>query len=259
MTIGICKYCGKEKELIKAHIIPKSFYQLDKNNKYIGADVDGEVFSKDVQNGIKDSNILCKECDNLLGEYDKYAKEILFDKLPKHKKFENLEYHLLSIPENDFDYKRLRKFFISLVWRASISNNKYTESINLGKYENIALKILKGEVADNSNLFHPIIFRRLISNKSIYKFHPIIITSSKYNHQWTSDFVFPDYHIKIITNIKDIKDDIFLKNIPINQGDLCVIETDKDITNTEKIMCEIISKHIKNSDNKDIKTIIKFI
>ncbi len=31
MNVGICKLCGNEKELIRAHIIPKSLYSADKN------------------------------------------------------------------------------------------------------------------------------------------------------------------------------------------------------------------------------------
>ena len=45
--------------------------------------------------------------------------------------------------EKDFDYTLFRKFFISVLWRASISQLEEYSNIDLGPYENIALNILK--------------------------------------------------------------------------------------------------------------------
>ena len=61
MVKCICKYCGKEKELCKAHIIPKSFYDLEKNKLYWGISSDGKIDMKTCQNGLKDDGILCKD------------------------------------------------------------------------------------------------------------------------------------------------------------------------------------------------------
>lgn len=66
---------------------------------------------------------------------------------------------LYLLTDGQFDYHLLRMFFVSLVWRASVSNLPETKDISLGKYQDIALKILKGEIPDNPYLFHPLIIR----------------------------------------------------------------------------------------------------
>ena len=39
MNKGVCKFCGGEKELIKAHIIPRNFYINYKQDKYRSVDL----------------------------------------------------------------------------------------------------------------------------------------------------------------------------------------------------------------------------
>lgn len=56
MVYGICKYCGKYKQLCSAHIIPKSFYNLKQNKKFIGLSNDGTKDLKTCQNGLKDDS-----------------------------------------------------------------------------------------------------------------------------------------------------------------------------------------------------------
>ena len=52
----------------------------------------------------------------------------------------------------------LETFFISVLWRASILKTQDFSNINLGQYEDIALKILKGEI-EKDNLFKILIFK----------------------------------------------------------------------------------------------------
>lgn len=51
-----------------------------------------------------------------------------------------------------------RKFFISVLWRASISKAEDFSNINLGPYEDIALKILESDI-EKDNLFKILIFK----------------------------------------------------------------------------------------------------
>lgn len=39
MVVGICKFCGQEKKLIKLHIIPKTLYRFAKNGGVVEIDV----------------------------------------------------------------------------------------------------------------------------------------------------------------------------------------------------------------------------
>ena len=58
-----CKFCGQEKKLIKAHIIPRKFYLDYKSEKYVGVNSQTGEFVLQ-QCGSYDKNILCEDCDS---------------------------------------------------------------------------------------------------------------------------------------------------------------------------------------------------
>ena len=149
--IGICRYCNLEKTLIDSHIIPKSFYVLKTQGCYTTIDCKKwELDKVHGQNGFKEP-LLCAECDNKLGILDRYAKYFLYIQVPNAP----LQYaeDLPLIPfyflgANSFNFTLLRRFFISLLWRACICTKI---PVSLGHYEDIALHILKREQIDNES------------------------------------------------------------------------------------------------------------
>ena len=238
MGKGFCKYCGIEKELCGAHIIPKAFYHVH-DHSYIGLSSEGSMDLVHSQSGLKDYNILCSECDRLLGKYDQYAANILKNKLlnypmlPEEYSHKKIQLYLLT--KNNFDYLKLRKFFISLVWRASISK---ICNVSLGQYENIALEILKGNIIDNPNYFHPIIIRR----SPAFQFSDIAYVSmGKLCKQKDVIIVFPEYQISVITNISPIKHEKIIKMLSLNTEEFAVIETDVDINQTYPMLNSIVA------------------
>ena len=78
MTLkNTCKFCGQEKKLIKAHIIPKNFYLDYKKEQYMSVDSLSGKF-KIQQNGAYDKNILCSDCDGkILGKFDATDGEVI--------------------------------------------------------------------------------------------------------------------------------------------------------------------------------------
>lgn len=157
--MGICKFCGQEKKLIKAHIIPKKFYLGLKYDRYlcINSKV-GKYFVQ--QQGGYDSNILCADCDNhILGKFDKEGYRILFGDFSKYKYVQpHPLYKIYQIDNTNFDYAKLRKFFISILWRASISKLEEWSNINLGGYEKKAYEILKDK-REYDQLFKILIYK----------------------------------------------------------------------------------------------------
>ncbi len=111
----ICKLCDKEKKLIRAHIIPESFYSKGHKKLY----ADDLIYEKKMPKGLYDTEILCGECDNKIGKLDGLAKKILMDK----KGVTSFVYHSNVNPEqflnvfkldNKSMYDSLNLFFISL-------------------------------------------------------------------------------------------------------------------------------------------------
>lgn len=128
-----CFLCEKEKKLIDAHVIPKwAFRHLypedpeSKRQSLVLVSKEGQI-RRPI--GPYDSDILCAECDNLLGNYDSYAKTIFLDRQLKIK-------NELSYIIEDVDFHKLQLFLVSVFWRASISNKIEFERVSIGPYEN---------------------------------------------------------------------------------------------------------------------------
>ncbi|WP_157373395.1 hypothetical protein [Algoriphagus terrigena] len=107
------------------------------------------------QSGIHEPNILCKECDNsLLSSFERYFS-IFFNsnKIPIEK-----SPNLISdfdLNGNKFfhcsnaDYSKLKLFFLSILWRSSLSNHEFFKEISLGPHEDkIRLMLLNNSPGD---------------------------------------------------------------------------------------------------------------
>ena len=108
------------------------------------------------QNGLKEP-LMCAKCDTVLGELDGYANRILNKVVPKLPTQDFMGVPARRLKSTEFDCEKLRKFFISLLWRCGVSSH----GPKLGKYENIALKILKNELPDDKSLFLPLIYKKM--------------------------------------------------------------------------------------------------
>lgn len=155
--MGNCRLClEKNVPLVKSHVIPECFFVGD-NIRLVMSNL--SYFPRRPI-GSYDQNILCCKCDEFLGnQFDGYAKEVLIDK--KEVIFEdfpdpeNLQESIrIYRLENKTGYKRLIKFFISVLWRGSIALHEDFKTINLGlKYESMAREIIRGENSEYSKYF----------------------------------------------------------------------------------------------------------
>lgn len=156
-----CCLCLLERKLIDAHIIPKFFFRyLYPNEKIEGKPLllvnssGGRFLSSRI--GPYDKNILCQECDNKIGEYDDYAKKIFIDKWPTTNTNDDRVIILQNI-----DYKRLKLFLLSLLWRASISGHDIFSKVNIGPFEDVLRDMIR-----NNNPGGPLEFPIIITQFS---------------------------------------------------------------------------------------------
>lgn len=196
MVKGICKYCGQEKELINSHIIPKSLCRIDEIGALVGVDSKSNKFDRNPvhQSGQKEP-LLCKECDNLIGKLDNYANKVFKQIIPNHKVELVDGYLICKLLPKEVNYWTLKKFFISLLWRASVDSS----SLHLGKYEDIALKIIKDELPDNPNYFVPLIYT-MNTNTPLDFATGIFGNRSSGKHIYVIHF--PFYEVMIIPSIE---------------------------------------------------------
>ncbi len=224
MSKGICKYCGQERELIKSHIIPKALYQFDKLGGVVGINEKEQKLDKNpaFQNGIN-MPILCKECDNMLGKLDGYINRVLNGAVPKLQEYEYIDgSKCWKLSADKFDIQKIRKFFISLIWRFSVIDIK---PLPLGKFSDIALQILKGEKPDNENLFLPLIYKRKTGGgvdtfTAAYRI--------KYLNKWAYDIRFPGYEIVIIINTENSSNKQMMESHKklFNRKQILIVELD---------------------------------
>ncbi|MEW8624162.1 MAG: hypothetical protein AB2551_00245 [Candidatus Thiodiazotropha sp.] len=132
----ICKGCGENKKLIKAHAIPESFFVgLRDGDKapLLTTDKDGH-YPKKTPIGVYDSEILCRECEDRFQEVDDYAQRLLIKEVDTHEEIIS-ESVLLGYIVKNINYSLLKRFFVSVLWRASISTHEFYSRINLGPFE----------------------------------------------------------------------------------------------------------------------------
>lgn len=197
-----CQYCGQEKELCQAHIVPRSFYHKYKAIKYLSINSKTGK-AKQKQSGIWDDTILCSTCDNILGKYDTEAFNILLSDLSSHNiLYSNEDWKLYLVDNNSYDYNKLRYFFISMLWRASISSTPEFKQINLGPYEEIALKILKNEIPDDEELFKVVVFKEQ-PNKAFCDVH--FCVPFKIATKIAYRFFYSGYTFEIIPSLKNAR------------------------------------------------------
>ena len=150
----ICKACGQNKKLIDAHIIPKSFYmnlRSDSNHLDLLSSSSPKKTGRSFK-GEYDKNILCKDCDSKFEIYDDYAKKLLIDCFAKFKEIK-IDGRVQAWRMDDFDFNKIKMFFLSVLWRASISKRPFFRRVKLGPHENTIKQILLNGNKDSNNIY----------------------------------------------------------------------------------------------------------
>jgi hypothetical protein len=209
---GICKFCGEAKKLIKAHIIPKGFYH-GKRMISIGRD---SPIRTPINNGEWDNSILCAKCDEEFGAYDDEAQSLFLKNISNYKLSKD-GITAYFIPEEAFNFDKLKLFFISLLWRAAMSTRRGYEHLNgLDKrYISDAFNVLKNPELMDDNIFEVLTFK-LKSGPNMPPLSKIIISPCPIEMAGIKYFRFVfsgyDFYIKVDYSVSDDK----LPDIPIH-------------------------------------------
>ena len=125
-----CKLCGQTANLVESHVIPKALHMHTLTEDGL------KKYSVNVPYGEKSptgeyGRFVCQCCENIFGPYDAYG--VTFVKTYEDGK--NGE-PLLDSFENGFtadvDYKMLKLWILSMLWRADACERKFFDGINLG-------------------------------------------------------------------------------------------------------------------------------
>lgn len=161
-----CVLCDGDGKLVKAHVIPEVFLGellRDRQTNRIYPEK-GHGYPRRSPTGIYEPGLLCAKCDNeRLGILDAYASELLLHPLETRVPRELWE----STPTYEiagFDYRRLKLFFISVLWRAHLSQDQFFHAVDLGPWQNIARQMILAGDPGPADLFGVILFRYFVPN-----------------------------------------------------------------------------------------------
>lgn len=165
MIMG-CKFCLQDKKLIDAHIIPRCFFEAMRDRR------DNQPFQllSNTQNehlqklwiGSYDKNILCEECEKVFQKWDNYACKILLSNIHNGDYILDSNGGKVGYKLENIDYKKLKLFFLSVLWRASVSKRKEFKKVNTSRlFENRLKIMIKNSDPGSTNDFL-VVIRRFI-------------------------------------------------------------------------------------------------
>lgn len=161
----ICQLCGKDEKLVRSHIIPKSFFK-DAHPNNDALMVSKDDYSKRVRIGVYDKEILCDGCERKF-IWDDYGNEF-FNKIIESNAGRKISRGEVEFTLYDcIDYKRLKLFLISVLWRGGVCKESFFSEIKLGSFDEklreMILSVEPGGVDD----FSVLIFKYNINTKDI--------------------------------------------------------------------------------------------
>jgi hypothetical protein len=157
----ICKYCDQEvNHLIKAHIIPRSFFGLvRKEAKYavtFQASAEG-VRTEYKQAGIYDESILCERCEQQFTTWDNHGFAVLSTERTDKDVYRDPAGYECGVVVPDLEYDVFKLFLLSVLWRASVSSDKFFRKVQLGPHENRIRAYLKAREAPTTQEYAAIL------------------------------------------------------------------------------------------------------
>jgi hypothetical protein len=102
---------------------------------------------------------VCKECDGLIGVWDNYGQTFLLNpSFSENDVVDNLGKPVVCKIE-EFDYKQLKLFFMSILWRSAITSDLFFAQIKLGSWEEKLRKMILAQESGSENDFSVVLFK----------------------------------------------------------------------------------------------------
>lgn len=131
-----CKLCGQDTTLVKAHVIPRCFYEVETFGKHGPSLVsDSPQFSPIKRRiGIYDPRMLCGNCEEDFGHPDDYGCSLLVKQRRDARKVYGSSGVEIAYVYETYDYALLKDFFLSVLLRAELTNDFFFQHVRLGPY-----------------------------------------------------------------------------------------------------------------------------
>lgn len=197
-----CKFCLKDKKLIDAHIIPRCFFEAMRNRGnnrpfQLLSNTKNE-HSQKLRIGSYDKNILCEDCEKVFQKYDDYACKILLSNIGNSDYILNPNGNRIGYELKNVDYKKLKLFFLSVLWRASASERKEFEKINVDRpFEDRLKTMIRNSDPGGTNDFLVVIRRFIDDLGKNFLMDPYPLSINKINFYRFYLGAGYEFHIKV--------------------------------------------------------------
>lgn len=244
--IAKCRLCEIEQELCNSHIIPEFFYKNIYNtpNKFCFTKINGrKILIKTEQKGLREY-LLCKSCESTFSLWEKYAKDIFYPRNNKstielHNKVGDMN---ITINEfHSFDYDKFKLFLMSILWRISVSSEKFNTIEIAEEHIDILHNALKLKKPLEENEYP--CFLQIIINEDNSYFDGSIIGpyETDYKGYKTVNILIDSFLFIFIIGELELNEKI--QNIILNQKGIMSVTTKKILSDTN------LMEMIKISEN----------
>ena len=128
-NLGTCRLCGQEGPLCRSHILPRFLYRgLQKGWT---PRVEGSKLGTLPPGQVKEP-LLCGECEGRFQRWERTAGALYRDICSW-----DAEKLRAGVDCKGLNYQRLKLFYLSVIWRASVSRHAAMKPVSLGKRERL--------------------------------------------------------------------------------------------------------------------------
>ncbi len=133
-----CRLCLEDKPLCRSHIISEFNYRpmYDDEHRFRILSSEPRKKTQFKRKGLRE-RLLCRDCESLISKWEQYVRNILYGGTGFYGRDDGA-YHYVS----GLDYGRVRLYYLSILWRMSISTLDMYKEVSLGPHEETIREML---------------------------------------------------------------------------------------------------------------------
>jgi hypothetical protein len=144
-----CRFCDEDKPtLARAHIIPRSFFKVIRGKENYTVEMRASqkaVKEKYQQAGNYDTGILCEACERKFSKCDAHGHSVFTKVFEEPEIYRDPAGYECAYVLPNVDFRLLKLFVLSLLWRASVSSLDFFSNVHLGERHEGTIRSLISE------------------------------------------------------------------------------------------------------------------
>jgi hypothetical protein len=175
VNAAICALCRQVRVLRKSHVIPEFMFTslYDEKHRFYSISNIASKPNRFLQKGPREK-LLCDECEQRISLYESYASNVFFG---------NAASKPVRIPTGflftGLDYKPLKLFFLSLLWRLGTTSIRELKGAELGPHQEHVRALLGAD------------------DPADFLTYPAMVTALTFDQKHIPDLIVPPLHSRI--------------------------------------------------------------